>query len=176
MRCKVDGCTGKHLARGFCSKHYQRFTKHGDPNKAVYHRGDEQANIWGRAKKENGCWNWNGYKIKTGYGRVHFRGKRTLAHRAAWELTHGKIPAGKHVLHKCDNPSCINPEHLFLGSHVDNMNDRLLKERTASKLTKRDVILIRSCPGFSHKRWANLLNVSVTAIAQIRRKETWAWV
>lgn len=71
----------------------------------------------------SGCYLWMGNSLRWGYGRFHHGGKRPLAHRFAWELNRGPIPAGIHVLHRCDNPSCVNVDHLYLGTHRDNMAD-----------------------------------------------------
>lgn len=81
-----------------------------------------------------GCWEWGGYRNKWGYGftRVGGRGsKGILAHRLSWSLRYGDIPTGMHVLHKCDNPCCVNPAHLFLGTNQDNINDRVAKGRSS---------------------------------------------
>jgi hypothetical protein len=78
------------------------------------------------------CWNWTGtLNRRGGYGQCNFLrdGKRLLAHRWSWLLARGPIPDGLHVLHRCDNPRCVNPEHLFLGTHQDNMRDAILKGR-----------------------------------------------
>ena len=77
----------------------------------------------------NGCWEWLGYRNKCGYGRLTFRGKKTLAPRMAWMVFVAEIPDGMKVLHRCDNPPCINPEHLFLGSDRDNVADCIKKGR-----------------------------------------------
>lgn len=75
------------------------------------------------------CWEWKGYRLPGGYGRLFFRGqKNELAHRVAWLLTYGYMPTC-FVLHKCDNPSCVNPNHLFTGTHRDNMEDMKHKGR-----------------------------------------------
>jgi HNH endonuclease len=77
-----------------------------------------------------GCFNWTGFVDPDGYGRFKWNKKSLHAQRAAWMIYMGD-PKDKHVLHKCDNPSCVNPEHLFLGSHQDNMADKSAKGRCA---------------------------------------------
>lgn len=86
-------------------------------------------------KRSDECWLWQGYRMKFGYGLIQARkvcSTPLLAHRVAYELTNGPIPKGKHVLHRCDNPPCVNPEHLFIGTQQDNNLDRDRKGRTAS--------------------------------------------
>lgn len=80
------------------------------------------------------CWNWTGHLSPTGYGRFRFRGKHFRAHRFAWVAFVGEIDGGIFVLHKCDNPRCVNPAHLFLGTHDDNMADKVQKNRQARGL------------------------------------------
>jgi hypothetical protein len=81
------------------------------------------------------CWLWKGHKNKLGYGVIQLQGHKYLTHRIAWTRTHGPIPAGKLVLHRCDNPGCVNPSHLFLGTQADNMRDRSSKHRQATGVT-----------------------------------------
>jgi hypothetical protein len=78
-----------------------------------------------------GCFLWLCKRTEKGYGLLNRKMKMQLAHRHAWELAYGPIPAGKWVLHKCDTPGCVNPEHLFLGTAQDNFDDMLAKERWA---------------------------------------------
>lgn len=77
------------------------------------------------------CWLWRAAikSVKTPYGLVIFHGVQTHAHRAAWILTHGPVPTGLHVLHKCDNAQCVRPDHLYLGTHQQNMNDKMERGR-----------------------------------------------
>lgn len=98
--------------------------------------------FWLRVMKTDTCWIWNGWSGNKNYGRmsIYDKGKMknipTLAHRVSWELHNGKIPHGIHVLHKCDNPPCVNPDHLFLGTHKDNMMDMSKKGRHRSRYVK----------------------------------------
>ncbi len=78
---------------------------------------------------ESGCWVWPGNRIKGGHGKVCLGGRKGYVHRIVWQLVKGDIPAGLCVLHRCDNPICVNPKHLFLGTQGDNMRDMHSKGR-----------------------------------------------
>jgi CRISPR/Cas system CSM-associated protein Csm3 (group 7 of RAMP superfamily) len=80
----------------------------------------------------NGCRLWQKAKTPFGYGEIRYKGKKIQTHRAAWIAFKGPIPPGKWVLHKCDVPACIHEDHLFLGTHFDNMRDAALKGRMRS--------------------------------------------
>jgi len=88
--------------------------------------------------QKTNCWNWLGSRDGHGYGRIGVQSKRWSAHRLAWTMHNGPVPPGLHVLHKCDNPSCVNPNHLWLGSHADNMIDRERKGRNAATRLTQD--------------------------------------
>lgn len=141
---------------------------------------------------QNGCWEWTGMKLPRGYGvwqasktprgdDTYIR-ERIYAHRLSWEIHKGPVPEGKNVLHACDNPSCVNPKHLFLGTHQDNMRDRDYKARQArgedfhrSDLTDDDAraILRSEETGFV---LAERYGVSYQTINDIRAKRTWAHI
>lgn len=95
--------------------------------------------FWSNVLIDDGdkCWPWTGYTNAQGYGRVGYRGSVGYAHRAAWEMTSGTaIPFGGTVLHRCDNPGCVNPSHLWLGTQIENMRDKRLKGRARNQHTK----------------------------------------
>ena len=90
--------------------------------------------FWSKVQPTEGCWLWTGARSTEGYGYIGVGPRRNhkdvLAHRLMWELTYGPIPNGLWVLHRCDTPSCVRPDHLFLGTHQDNMDDMKRKGRT----------------------------------------------
>lgn len=87
--------------------------------------------FWPKVRKGPGCWLWMAWRMKNGYGTIarDNTGRKILAHRAAWTLTNGPIPRSLYVLHRCDNPRCVRPSHLFLGTQTDNMKDCATKGR-----------------------------------------------
>lgn len=132
--------------------------------------------------RESGCMEWLGAKDKDGYGVSRFHGKSIRAHRHAYILVEGEIPTGKHVCHRCDNPGCCNPEHLFLGTHDDNMRDKVQKGRCCrgqgvsnSKLTPEKVFAIRSATGTS-KSVAAQFGISMSAVDHVRHRRRWQWL
>lgn len=131
-----------------------------------------------------GCWLWTGCALKSGYGRIGVGGSVKLAHRVSWEIHRGAIPDGLFVLHKCDTPACVNPDHLFVGTHLDNGRDKARKGRSwhpvgalhgRSKFTESDVVEIRSMcrDGISLAEIASRYGVSDSTISAIKTRRNW---
>lgn len=111
------------------------------------HKPLTEAEFWARVDRvPEGCWTWRRMVVGQRYGRVDWQGRFQLAHRVAWTLTNGPIPAGLEVCHRCDNHQCVRPDHLFLATHRENMLDAARKGRIhrALKLTDDQVREIRS--------------------------------
>ena len=96
--------------------------------------------FWQKVKKTDGCWLWQG-STDTRYGLIWVDGRKQKAHRVAWILLRGPIPDGMHVLHTCDNPPCVNPSHLFLGTHSDNHKDSARKGKNGHQKLSVDAVL-----------------------------------
>ncbi len=182
--------TNDHHCGGFCSKHYSRFKRNGNPLKTMNcPPGTALADrLMFHAEKTTTCWWWRGSKTEGGYGRLIVDGTIKLAHRISYEVFNGEIAKGLHVLHKCDNPSCINPIHLFTGTHADNMADRARKGRNAvqatgkgskkSSLKESDITAIvhLSNNGVSQEKLSKLYMVTRPTISAILNGKTWCHV
>lgn len=149
---------------------------------------EEPKKFWGKVDVGHpvDCWEWLATKNNYGYGKFHLSGKTWLAHRAAWILIFGPIPKGFCVLHRCDNPPCCNPSHLFLGTRGDNIRDAARKGRMASgeehyqsKLTEEEVLEIHKLYDTSEWTLAGLAEeygVSTGTIGRVLSGKTWSWL
>lgn len=145
-----------------------------------------QDRFWAKVQKGDGCWEWTAALLITGYG--HFRGhngQTIKAHRFAWIETNGPIPDGLNVLHRCDNPKCVRPSHLFLGTKADNSRDMAEKGRSTqgikdsqAKLDDDKVRLIRqqSAEGVSQPEIANRFGIDKSNVSRIVNRKTWKHV
>lgn len=138
--------------------------------------------FWGRIKKGPDCWLWQGAVNTTGYGMASWEGRKNIvAHRLAYKLLRGPIPAGKLALHRCDTPRCCNPDHLFFGTDADNMADKVAKRRQVhgermhtAKLTEEDVLEIRRLKGIERgKTIAARFGVATSHISNIWTRRLW---
>lgn len=143
--------------------------------------------FWSLADKSGDCWEWKGTKKGNGYGQFFFDGHRWIAHRAAWTFAFGEIPKGLAVCHRCDNPRCVRPDHLFLGTWAENNQDRHRKGRSGAakgeqngkaRLTEDSVRQIRHLhtQGFGYRAIARRFSMSRSAIAHIVQGRSWSHV
>ena len=168
--CIITGCNNKLIAKGLCSTHKKINKKYGTPTPTCWcgefaqtFVGNKEASelchehqllktYWENVdvKGKDECWEWQGSKTTAGYGSIYWYGKLKYAHRLSLEFIGQVIPDRYHACHKCDNPSCVNPNHLFVGSPRDNMQDKVSKGRHTfgekhpnAKLTNSEVLEIR---------------------------------
>ena len=144
--------------------------------------------FWSKVDKSGICWEWLASRDippRLDYGRFKLKGKTRKAHRVCWIIVNGKIPQGMCVCHICDNPSCVNPEHLFLGTHQDNNDDMVRKNRELypvgedafpSKLTEKQVLRIRKLYAtgcVSQSNLGRMYGVNQSAIWKIVNRKRW---
>jgi hypothetical protein len=128
--CSVDDCDKPAKMKGWCYMHYSRWYRHGDVN--LTNRLPMEQRFWAKVNKtDGGCWEWTAVTNQHGYGHLHPPGSRTpiYAHRYSAMLHFGMFDRRLFVLHHCDNPPCVNPDHLYLGDHKDNARDMVQRGR-----------------------------------------------
>lgn len=195
--CYIPDCNKRCVGRGLCKIHYQRWRRHANPD-AVLPKGrsldfktaDEKFEHHLKSVQlfEHGCWNWPLKANNQGYGFFNWDHNTWQAHRYSYVYHYKAILDDDIcVCHKCDNPMCINPDHLFLGTRQDNNLDRHIKGRTAqqkgsdnpfSKLNEVQVkeIKLKLKNGALGKILASAYNVHTTTISLINRNKTWQHV
>ena len=134
-------------------------------------------------KQTSGCWFWVGGIGHGSYGRMMVKGQGYKVHRISYLLEHGELPVNLHVCHRCDAPLCVNPGHLFLGTHADNMQDMVVKGRGAmgekhgqAKLTTEKVKKIRNrweTGGVTQQQLSGIFDVRQPTISRIVNNKTW---
>jgi hypothetical protein len=169
--------------RGYVRGQFLRYRKAHRPSGAM----DEVARrerFWSRVRKTDTCWYWTGHRDHHGYGRMRIAGRQYGTHRLSWQWATGRDPGPLCVMHACDTPTCVRPEHLRLGTMADNQGDSARKGRMArgerhpaSKLNETAVQRIRlQAAIISHSTLARQLGVSRRAVRAILQGRTWAWL
>lgn len=162
--------------------------KLGRPRKGISER------FWPKVKiatyPPDACWEWVGAKNSNGYGHIGDRGSHKKAHRVSWEIHNGPIPSGSLCLHKCDNKSCVNPSHLYIGNHSDNAKDMIERggqtfnpplgsKHWASKLNEENALEIRRLYSEGSTTYLELstkFNVSPESVRDVIKGITWRHV
>lgn len=139
--------------------------------------------LWAKVRRGEGCWLWTGARTPKGYGSCTVNGRRMTPHRLAYQAAFGPVPPGSHILHRCDNPACVRPDHLFRGTNADNIADKVAKGRqlhgeqiACHKLTVAQVREIRrryAEGAIGYRRLAREFGVSKGAILCVVRRKNW---
>lgn len=179
VKCKTEGCDREATRRGLCHKHHQWLWNNGllDPTPTI--TMSELLDKNSEPIPECGCILWTAAVNNNGYGVLGKKRGLNYAHRISYEIHVGTIPDGMHILHKCDTPRCINPNHMSLGTHQDNMADMVKKSRHVhgerawkSKVTSEQVLAIRSSTK-TRKELAEQYGMTEGGIGCILRRENW---
>lgn len=189
--CEMDECSAVAKSKGLCAKHYSRMLKTGDPNTArAYVKGTLEERFWAKVARtsDDECWLWMGTKTRAGYGTIVSGSRPRYAHRLSLEIATGsEMPVGTMALHSCDNPPCVNPAHLRVGTVQDNSDDKMARGRgghakgsTASKarLSEADVLEIRRsrASGETYASIANRWGVGQSTVWAIATGRSWSWL
>lgn len=185
--CTIQDCENKSYVKNYCIKHFQRFAKYGDPLfvKTNFGEGNTiEEKFWSRVAltaNPDKCWEWQGKTNKYGYSQVKYKGKYRYVYALAWFLVKGAF-SKLNLLHSCDNPKCVNPNHLREGTHQDNMQDMVNRNRQAkgekiwtSKLTTTQVMEIKTLISnrIPLRQIAETFGVTWFCIYDIKREKNW---
>lgn len=146
----------------------------------------KETHFWLDTSIINDCWVWTCYRDKKGYGLLTWNGRTRRAHHIAWILAYGSVPVGLQVLHKCDNPSCVKPSHLWLGTNADNVRDKMAKNRGckgehhgAARLTESDIEQIKTLYNvhmYLQKDIAAAYKIDRSHVSRIVNNKKWSYL
>jgi hypothetical protein len=185
--CTVEGCGRYCYSHGYCNKHWQRVYKRGSLELTRdWGTGEtHEERFWSRVNKTSDCWIWGGARMKNGYGTITVNYRKWYCHRYSFFLTHGQEPNG-FLLHSCDNPLCVNPNHLREGTAADNSKDMAAKGRSPhlgerspqAKLTDQKVREIRTriANGETQAAISRELKMSIGTINGVYHMKRWKHV
>jgi hypothetical protein len=186
----MEDCEKRAKCQGLCDMHYTRLRRHGDPTVIV--NADRTLGISARLERygwtitDSGCWEFNG-PLRHGYGQISIPNNKTeIASRAAYMAWVGEIEDGLFVCHRCDNPACINPSHLFLGTHEENVADCVSKKRHQygtrqwmAKLTDDEARAVRDMYAtgrYTQRQVGSVFGIGQTTVSAVVRRAHWKHV
>lgn len=180
-------CENPAYCRNLCMKHYRRFMRHGSMDRKIMTGLSTEERLRRYSEERDGCLVWTGPSDRAGYGRISQGGKKRFVHRVSYELEKGPIPKGLLIRHTCDNPPCINPDHLLPGTDADNSHDKVQRGRQfrargeksgTAKITDQDVVHIRRRykDGATQRELAAEFSMSVANISRIILRQRWQHV
>ena len=187
--CQVEGCGRKHEGHNLCGMHLTRLKKYGDVNGGIKNQASLEERFWRFVTPlgPEDCWIWVGQKLANKYGRLSL-GSKGLgsdgAHRVSWEIHNKqKIPVGMVVMHSCDNPSCVNPSHLSVGTPKQNSDDMIAKgrkkivvpvgEQNGKSIITADIARQIRESKDNHAVTARRFGVSAGCVRSVRSFRTW---
>lgn len=188
--CCYVGCDRPAQARGMCNTHYMQKRRAGLLPVGTRLPSPVDERFWRQVRKTSGCWEWMGKaKDPRGYGQIGLGGKgakQELVHRFSYQLHKGPIPEGLVVMHACDNPRCVNPDHLSVGTPSENIRDAVRKGRWkaipplhigekqhSSKLTAEKVLYMRANPQIPTKQFCEEYGCAPSSIRKARAGLSW---
>lgn len=141
--CSIEGCNKIRETRLYCNMHYRRILKNGNPFHLI--KSPIERTLEKTTKIPTACWIYTGCKDHGGYGKLSVHRKQLFVHRLSYEHYKGEIPARMKVLHTCDTPACVNPDHLWLGTQADNVRDMSNRGRNWTQRVKAQGLKFCQC-------------------------------